>query len=74
MVIIFYKIGTLIIGGTPVTLPFLHAEIVNNKLNISEDMMWIGFSLAAALVIYPLKLSQDRIWTSQYFLEPTQED
>ena len=46
----FYKIGTLLVGGTPITLPFMYVEIQSHEINISEDAFWIGFALAAALV------------------------
>jgi chromate transport protein ChrA len=50
-VVSFYRIGTFLIGGTPIMLPFLFSEITTNNLSISEDAMWIGFALAAAVVI-----------------------
>jgi len=45
----FYNIGTFMIGGTPITLPFMYAETVLNPLYINEDAFWLGFGLAAAL-------------------------
>lgn len=52
----FYKIGTLIIGGTPIMLPFMFAEIRAYENIISEDAFWIGFALSAAIVNYFLYL------------------
>lgn len=37
------------IGGTPITLPFMYAETVVNPLYINADAFWLGFALAAAL-------------------------
>jgi chromate transporter len=49
----FYKIGTLIFGGTPIALPFMYAEIKNYEyMKLSEDAFWIGFALSAAIVFY----------------------
>ncbi|CAK61895.1 unnamed protein product (macronuclear) [Paramecium tetraurelia] len=45
----FYNIGTFMIGGTPITLPFMYAETVLNPLYINADAFWLGFGLAAAL-------------------------
>jgi len=39
------------IGGTPITLPFMYAETVVNPLYINADVFWLGFGLAASLVI-----------------------
>jgi len=47
----FYSIGTFMIGGTPITLPFMYAETVVNPLYINADVFWLGFGLAASLVI-----------------------
>ncbi|CAD8155765.1 unnamed protein product [Paramecium pentaurelia] len=45
----FYNIGTFMIGGTPITLPFMYAETALNPLYINADAFWLGFGLAAAL-------------------------
>lgn len=57
MALSFYKIGTLLIGGAPVFLPYMYVEIRNNSINISEDAFWIGFALSVALVfIFNVKI------------------
>ena len=47
----FYKIGSIMIGGAPIMVPFIYSETEKNSLNITSDAFWISFGLAASLVI-----------------------
>ena len=48
----FYKIGSIMIGGAPIMVPFIYSETEKNSLNITSDAFWISFGLAASLVFY----------------------
>lgn len=52
----FYKIGSIMIGGAPIMVPFIYSETEKNSLNITSDAFWISFGLAASLVFNLINL------------------